>query len=37
MDPEIIKLRKALDTFTLAELKGEVIKMKAAKFAVTGH
>ena len=29
-----MKLRKALDTFTLAELKNEVIKMKAAKFAV---
>lgn len=35
MDPKIIKLRKALDTFTLAELKKEVIEMKAAKFAVT--
>ena len=35
MDPEILKLRKVLDTFTLAELKKEVIKMKADKFAAT--
>ena len=27
MDPEIIKLRKNLSTFTLEELKKEVIKM----------
>ena len=35
MDPEIIQLRRNLNTFTLAELKKEVIKMKADKFAVT--
>ena len=35
MDPEIIQLRCNLNTFTLAELKKEVIKMKADKFAVT--
>ena len=36
MDPEIIKLRKNLNTFTLEELKKEVIKMKHLNFAVTG-
>ena len=35
MDPEIIQLRRNLNTFTLAELKKEVIKMKTDKFAVT--
>ena len=35
MDPEIIQRRRNLNTFTLAELKKEVIKMKADKFAVT--
>ena len=35
MDPEIIQLRCNLNTFTLAELKKEVIKRKADKFAVT--
>ena len=35
MDPEIIQLRVNLNTFTLAELKKEVIKMKTDKFAVT--
>jgi len=35
MDPEIIQLRRNLNTFTLAELKKEVIKMKSDKFAVT--
>ena len=35
MDPEIIQLRCNLNTFTLAELKKEVIKMKTDKFAVT--
>ena len=35
MDPEIIQLRRNLNTFTLAELKKELIKMKTDKFAVT--
>ena len=35
MDPNIIKLRKNLNTFTLEELKKEVINMKELKFAVT--
>ena len=35
MDPEIFQLRRNLNTFTLAELKKEVIKMKTDKFAVT--
>ena len=35
MDPEIIQLRLNLNTFTLAEPKKEVIKMKTDKFAVT--
>ena len=35
MDPEINQLRRNLNTFTLAELKKEVIEMKADKFAVT--
>ena len=35
MDPNIIKLRKNLNTFTLEELKKEVIKMKKLNFAVT--
>ena len=35
MDPEINQLRRNLNTFTLAELKKEVIKMKAGKFAFT--
>ena len=35
MDPEIFQLRRNLITFTLAELKKEVIKMKTDKFAVT--
>ena len=35
MDPEIIKLRNNLNTFTLEELKKEVIKMKRLNFAVT--
>lgn len=36
MDPEIIKVRKNLNTFTLEELKKEVIKMKHLNFALTG-
>lgn len=35
MDPEIIQLRRNLNTFTLAELKKGVMKMKTDKFAVT--
>ena len=35
MDPNIIKLRKNLNTFTLEELKKEVINMEELKFAVT--
>ena len=35
MDPEIIKLRNNLNTFTFEELKKEVIKMKHLNFAVT--
>lgn len=35
MDPEIIALRKNLNTFTLEELKKEVIKMKHLNFTVT--
>ena len=35
MDPEIVKLRNNLNTFTLEELKKEVIKMKHLNFAVT--
>lgn len=34
MDPEITALRRNLNTFTLAELKKEVIKMKHLNFAV---
>lgn len=36
MDPEIIKVRKNLNTFTLEELKKEVIKMNHLNFALTG-
>lgn len=35
MDPEIVKLRNNLNTFTLEELKKEVIKMKHLNFTVT--
>ena len=35
MDPEITALPRNLNTFTLAELKKEVIKMKHLNFAVT--
>lgn len=35
MDPDITKLRSNLNTFTLEELKKEVIKMKKVDFAVT--
>ena len=35
MNPEMIKQRRNLSTFTLAELKKGVIKMKADKLAVT--
>ena len=35
MDLDVIKLRNNLNTFTLEELKKEVIKMKHLNFAVT--
>lgn len=35
MDPEIIQQRRSLSEFTLAELRKEIIKMKADKLAVT--
>lgn len=35
MNPELSKLRNNLNTFTLEELKKEVIKMKHLNFAVT--
>ena len=35
MEPKISQLRRNLKSFTLAELKKEVKKMKADKFAVT--
>ena len=35
MDPSIVKLRNNLKTFTLKELKKEVIRTKKVNFAVT--